>query len=109
MPLARSFFCLAAAAFMPMQALAEHVTFRGKIKQVDGHSALTCAMVLLKENGTNTNRWFRIPSSNAKDIFSVAMTGLSTGLDVSITYDTAEPAGCGSEPKIAYITIYSAN
>jgi hypothetical protein len=81
---------------------------RGKIVITQGHESPACRMVELKRNDTGTFMWFRIPATGVEDgILAVTMTALTTNLNVDITYDTAITSGCGSEPKISYISLVS--
>ena len=82
----------------------------GKIKETQGHEVPSCRMVRLSRSDTGAMMWFRIPDTGREDgIMSVTLTALASGLSVVITYDPAVTSGCGSEPKISYISILSAN
>lgn len=66
-------------------------------------------MVKLKRNDDGTLKWFRIPDTGKDDgILAVTMTALTANLDVAITYDPALTSGCGTEPRILYISLNAA-
>jgi peroxiredoxin len=64
-------------------------------------------MVLHQENGTGTQKLFRIPAVNGDDdISAVTLSALMGNRDVIIYYTNGATTGCGSEPAITYITIF---
>ncbi len=50
--------------------------------------------------------WFRMAETGKEDgILAVALTAATTGLTAEIGYQSGTTTGCGSEPKVDYITI----
>ncbi|MFZ5620410.1 MAG: hypothetical protein ACOY5W_05245 [Pseudomonadota bacterium] len=95
---------IAAYAFQPAYA---DQTGKGKIVMTQGHIAPACRTVVHRENGTGTQRVFRIPAVDGDDdINAVAIAALVGGRDVEINYVPGATTGCGSEPQISYITVY---
>jgi hypothetical protein len=83
-------------------------TQKGKILRTEGHSNPNCRTVLFKENGSGSEKLFRIKDvAGDDDVSSVILTALVAQKDVQITYDPTETTGCGSEPKIIYVAIYN--
>jgi hypothetical protein len=89
-------------------AMAATTTVRGKIVSTQGHEYPACRTVILKRSDTGALMWFRIPATGTEDgILATTLTAVTTGLEVSITYDSALTTGCGAEPKILYIGIFA--
>ena len=82
-------------------------TSRGKIEFTEGHLSPSCRTVSFKYNDTGASKRFRIPSDEGTDINSVILTAMAAKNDVQIWYDDSITTGCGSEPRINYIRIYS--
>jgi len=86
-------------------------TMRGKIISVEGHVTPNCRRVVHKSNvagpgGENEIRVFRIQDVSGDDsVASVVMAAFLSNKDVHIYFEPAVTTGCGSEPKIRYITI----
>lgn len=78
----------------------------GKIIATQGHTAPACRMVTFRQSGTGTIRVFRIEAAAVDNgVLAVTLTALTTGLTVDVAYDPAVTSGCGTEPRIAHITI----
>lgn len=104
-----TFFACIMSIFCSSQALAAEVQVRGKVLQVQGHLNPACRMLFLKRNDNGATMWFRLPDLGAdQSMLSVALTGLSAGLDVQIDYDQAVTTGCGTEPRIVWISLFAA-
>lgn len=89
-------------------ALASSTTVRGKIVATEGHEVPVCRTVRLKRSDTGAIIFFRIPANGTDDgILATTLTAVTTGLEVDITYDLALTTGCGTEPRIQYITIFA--
>jgi hypothetical protein len=88
-------------------SLADLATAKGKILISQGHSAPSCRMVLHQETSTGTQRWFRILDvAGHDDVSAVILAALVANKEVAIYYDPLVTTGCGSEPKISYVSIY---
>jgi hypothetical protein len=83
-------------------------TALAKVLYTQGHTAPSCRMVSVKENSTGIVRTFRIAdvAGGHDDVSAVLLAALTTNRDVEIAYDPAQTSGCGSEPRIIYITIH---
>ena len=89
-----------------MSAIADQ-TDLGKIVYTQGHVAANCRTVKFKENQTGVEMYFRIADSTSDDdVSSIVLAAMMTSRDVSIFYNPGETTGCGTEPKIVYVTIY---
>jgi len=87
------------------------VTKAGKVLSTQGHEAPNCRIVKHKENDVDgvvgITRFFRIKDVvTDDDVSAVALAALVSNRDVTINYVPGVGSGCGSEPKILYITIY---
>ena len=99
-------FLLLTLFLSPFSALAD-TTITGKIISTEGHSTPSCRVLKLKENGTGAEKVFRIADVQGHDdIGAVALSALIANREVSVTYNPTQTTGCGSEPKVIYITIY---
>ncbi|BFM12774.1 hypothetical protein R50072_29270 [Simiduia litorea] len=84
------------------------VTPKGKILQTEGHSNPDCRTVVFKENSTGITKAFRIKNvAGDDDISSVILTAIISQKDVTIFYNPSVTTGCGTEPKIDYVTLYN--
>ena len=93
---------------IPVVASADIIsTGRGKIEFTEGHTVPNCRTVSFKDNNTNISKTFRISSATGTDINSVILTALTAKNDVQIWFDEAVTTGCGNEPRIQYIRIYT--
>ena len=83
-------------------------TPRGKIIQTEGHVYANCRTVVFKENATGNTKAFRIldTTQGDDDVSSVVLTALVSQKDVTIFYEPNVTTGCGTEPRILYVTIY---
>lgn len=99
------------AAFLVTGHAFAITTVQGKIVRTEGHEAPTCRTVTLKRNDNGQLMHFRIPtaSSNGETgIMAITLAAIATGLTTEIAYDPGQTSGCGSEPRIAYITLVAA-
>lgn len=93
-------------SFFSLPAYAD-VTAIGKIVSTQGHYAPSCRVVAHKENESGTVKYFRILDVPTDDhVGSVILSALISNRDVTIDYIENEGSGCGSEPKIRYVTIF---
>jgi hypothetical protein len=96
------------ACICPSPALATETQVIGKILQTQGHVVPACRMVLLRRSSDGTSLWFRVPDTGSDNsILAVTLTALTTGLSVMIDYDDSVTSGCGTEPRIGYISLIS--
>lgn len=87
--------------------MAQGQIVRGTIVMTQGHEVPACRVVALKRSGDNALMWFRIPTVNGEDgIMATTITALTTRLEVEIYFDYAVTSGCGSEPRIQYISLF---
>lgn len=94
-------------AICVFQTVHADVTDKGKIISTMGHIGPSCRMLVHRENGTGTQRTFRIANVDGDDdVNAIAIAALVGGRDVVITYVPETTTGCGTEPGISYITIY---
>ena len=99
---------LALSCVWPSTAFATEQTVTGKILQTQGHVTPACRMVQVRRNSDGAILWFRVPDTGTDNsILSVTLTALTTGLSVMIDYDNTVTTGCGTEPRITYISILS--
>ena len=88
-------------------AYAFETTPKGKIIFTQGHANPNCRTVKFKENDSGIVRLFRIADiATDDDISAVALSALMGNRDVTISYNATVTTGCGSEPRISFITIY---
>ena len=97
---------LVATIFVSSQAFAITLV-QGKIVKTEGHEAPTCRRVTLKRDDNGQLMTFRIPSAipDETGIMAVSLTALVSRLTVEVGYDADQTSGCGSEPRIRYITL----
>jgi hypothetical protein len=82
-------------------------TAKGKIVFTQGHVSPSCRTVMHRENGTGTTRYFRMEGvTGDDDVSSIVLTALMSNRDVVITYVPGETSGCGTEPRITYVTVF---
>lgn len=99
---------LAVANVLPVATAAEADTVRGKIIRTEGHISPNCRIVMLRRNDNGQIMVFRIASTGQEDgVLAVTLTALTTALDVEITFSPSVTTGCGGEPRIEYISIFS--
>lgn len=78
----------------------------GKILSTQGHYSPNCRTVRHQEAATGIIRAFRISDiATDDDISAVVLSALMSNRDVNITFDSLVTTGCGTEPRISYITI----
>ena len=88
-------------------AFAIELTAKGKILSTQGHIAPNCRTVRHQENISGIITIFRMIDVAADDdISSIALSALMANRDVVIAFDSAVTSGCGTEPKIQFITVY---
>ena len=88
--------------------LAAEAQLTGKILQAQGHVTAACRMVQVRRNTDAAIFWFRVPDTGADNsILAVALSALTSGLSVVIDYDASVGSGCGTEPRITYISLIS--
>ena len=107
--LARAMKVMACA--LGLCASAAHATetqVEGHVLQTQGHNSPSCRMVEFQTT-SGSILWFRIMevANNDDGILAVTLTALSTGKLVDIDYDPAQTSGCGSEPRILWISIHN--
>lgn len=78
----------------------------GRVTLTEGHESPACRRVKLERVGAEP-LWFRIPQGEDTGILAVALTALTTGKRVDIAYQNNIGSGCGGEPRIIYISLYS--
>lgn len=79
----------------------------GKIDYTQGHVAPNCRTVRFTDNTTGAILHFRIQDVQGKDdVAAIVLAALISKRDVSIYYEPAQTTGCGTEPRIIYITVY---
>ena len=103
----RSLFYLVISitAFNIAQADVVH-TGTGNIVYTQGHIAPSCRTVAFKDT-LGVQKTFRIAdvTGGHDDVSAVVLAALTSGRSVDIAYDPAVTSGCGTEPRITYITI----
>lgn len=86
--------------------LADH-TGRGKVISTQGHIVPACRTVSFRVNGQSQVLHFRIASVDGDDdINTLLLTALVSDRDVDIYFDPDVTSGCGTEPRITFITIF---
>lgn len=95
--------------FLIVSAFAQaDATQKGKIIATEGHTSPDCRTLVFKDNATGNQKVFRIKDvAGDDDVSSIALTALVAQKDVTIYYEPTVTTGCGSEPRISYITIYN--
>lgn len=98
---------VAAAALISMLAASASAdTVRGKIVRTQGHVAPNCRVVTVKRNDNGQLLHLRISATGAEDgVLAVTLTALTTALDVEIVFTPGVTTGCGTEPRIEWITL----
>lgn len=92
-----------------LPAAAASTTVRGTIIRTEGHESPACRTVVLRKADGGLLP-FRMPANSVENgIMSITLTALATRLEVEITYDPALTSGCGADPKIQYISLFSGN
>lgn len=84
------------------------MTAKGKIIRTEGHTTPNCRTVVHQENVSGIQKTFRIKETQLNDdISSIILTALVAQKDVTIFYNPGETTGCGSEPKVVYVSLYN--
>lgn len=97
---------LVLAGLTPAVVHAQDMIVSGRVTLTEGHENPLCRRVkLVKQDGSAL--WFRIPSGVDNGILAVTITALTTGKRVDIGYVPTLTTGCGTEPRINYISIVS--
>ena len=95
-----------AMSFLSVNAYAVNDTGWGKILTTQGHSSPNCRIVRHQETATEIIRNFRILDvATDDDVSAVVLSALISNRDVNISYEPLSTTGCGTEPKLGYITI----
>ncbi|MCU7806374.1 MAG: hypothetical protein KZQ73_00660 [Candidatus Thiodiazotropha sp. (ex Semelilucina semeliformis)] len=82
-------------------------TSRGKIQATQGHITPACRTVTFLENGDQNIQRYRIAdTAGDDDINSVILAAMMADRDVIVSYDPNVTSGCGTEPKIVFITAF---
>ena len=82
-------------------------TAKGKIIFTQGHVVANCRTVKFRENQTGRESYFRIAdTTNNVDVSAVVLAAMPANRDVTIFYYTNKTSGCGTEPRIEYITVF---
>lgn len=82
-------------------------TGKGKIEFTEGHISAKCRTVSFVSNADGTKKRFRISNVADSDVNAIAIAAVSTNQNVEIWYDPNVTTGCGAEPQITYIRLYS--
>jgi hypothetical protein len=86
-------------------ASAQNIVVTGRLLLADGHEQPACRRLLLRDDN-GTNLWFRLPDTGADNsILAVSLAALGSGKKVQIAYHPTLTSGCGTEPRVLYITI----
>jgi hypothetical protein len=102
----KKYLALLAVTLMVSPAIAAD-TAKGKIISSQGHESPNCRTVGHKENVTGTIRYFRIMDvAGEDDVAQIVLSSLMSKRDVTIHYDTNLTSGCGTEPRIIYVTAF---
>lgn len=97
-------------ALMTGQAYAI-TTVSGRIVKTEGHEVTACRTVVLKRSDNGQLMSFRIPNGPNNEetgIMALTLTALASRLTVDIAYDADLTTGCGTEPRIRYISLIAA-
>lgn len=81
------------------------IQLNGKVTFVEGHYNNNCAALGVKNEVGGTTKNFRILDNSYDAIAGVALTALTTGMDVELHYDEGVGSGCGTEPRVKRIRI----
>lgn len=82
-------------------------TGKTKVEFTQGHINPKCRIVGVESNASGSQKLFRISEVEGNDdISSVILAALMSERDIDIRYDPNQTSGCGSEPKILYVTVY---
>jgi hypothetical protein len=96
---------VAACHLLAQPAHAQDMQSTGRLLQAEGHESAACRRLLLRED-SGTDRWFRIPNTGADNsILAVSLAALGSGKKVRIAWQSTLTTGCGTEPKVLYISI----
>ena len=97
---------LAAACCAVVQPAAAQTTLTiGHLLQAEGHEVAACRRLRLRDE-SGTERWFRIPDTGADNsILAVGLAALGSGKKVQIAWQPTLTSGCGTEPRVLYISI----
>ncbi len=99
--------CLALLAVSMYSVAAVVSTGKGRIVSTQGHTNPDCRVVLFKSNDTGEQKHFRIAATARDDsVQPVIMSALISKRDVEIHYEADVTTGCGTEPKIMFVTLY---
>ncbi|KRA60425.1 hypothetical protein ASD79_09350 [Caulobacter sp. Root655] len=97
-----------ATVSLSSHALAAGTTVRGTIVSTQGHEVPACRTVALKRKTDGVLMYFRIPTTGVEDgIMATTITALTTRREVEIYYDPAATTGCGTEPRIQFISLFA--
>lgn len=98
------------ACIFSSSTFAAEMQVTGKILQTQGHVNAACRMVQVRQNSDGAIFWFRVPDTGYDNsILAVTLTALTTGLSVIVDYDNTVTTGCGTEPRITYISLISSS
>lgn len=82
-------------------------TAKGRVLSTQGHNVPSCRTVTFRENGQTAVLRFRIQdSAGDDDVNSVILAAMMADRDVAIAYNETITSGCGTEPRIAFITVF---
>ena len=92
--------------FLSTPVLAEN-TGKGKVLFTQGHINPACRTVGFQALGSNDTQYFRISNIHGDDdVNAVLLAALMANREVDIHYETNVTTGCGTEPRIVFLTVY---
>lgn len=101
------YLLILAALAISVSCYAETITVKGTIVSTQGHINPKCRVVRFKSESTGEQMNFRIAEVDGDDdVSSIILTGLIANRTLDIVYDPVQTTGCGTEPKILYVTLY---
>ena len=97
----------AAGAGLPVSfpARAQDTLVSGRLLLSEGHEVPPCRRLQLRTESGN-DMWFHLSDGGADNsIIAVALTALAGNKRVTIAYRPSLFSGCGTEPRVLYISI----
>jgi hypothetical protein len=100
-----AFLIVGSVLLAPTTAKAQDTLVSGRVLLTEGHEAPACRRLQLRTESGN-DMWFRLPNTGADNsILAVALTALAGSRKVQLAYNPSLLSGCGTEPRILYISI----
>jgi hypothetical protein len=91
---------------LSIPGVVEATAVTGKIVSIDGHVYPACRVIVIKREDNGALEYYRIPDTGADNsILAVGLSAIATRLSVVLSYTPGVTSGCGTEPRVDFLSI----